>query len=294
MLATIMSERVRIGIVGDLHGHWDEWDARYFAEVGYDLVLFTGDLGSGTRNDGVRIARSIGRLNARALVLPGNNDASAAPQILAELGHQRGLASLLRLGGDAGMTPRGEVHVSGYDLRRFTLGGRRLGVLGARPYSRGGGELSSPELLAASHGITDMDDSARRLCALVDEAAGDDLIMLAHNGPTGLGGAATDPWGRDFAPEAGDWGDPDLAAALAHARARGTRVLAVVAGHMHTRTRDGRARTWQVTREGTLFVNAARVPRIVEEASGRYRHHVLLELTDDVVSARELLVREPD
>jgi uncharacterized protein (TIGR04168 family) len=284
-----MSASARIGIVGDLHGHWDEQDARYFASAGYDLVLFTGDLGSGTQNNGVRVARSLGRLAARALVLLGNNDVVAASQIAAELGHQRGLSVLHTLTG--GSHARGDVHLCGYSVHTFMLAGRTISIVAARPFSRGGGELSSPEALAESYAVGSMDDSTRKLCALIERAPGE-LIFLAHNGPKGLGDSAIDLWGRDFTAQAGDWGDPDLAAALAHARERERRVLAVVAGHMHSPTRDGRTRRWQRLRDDTLYLNAARVPRIFEDARGAFRHHVLLELTADAISAREVLVGE--
>ena len=289
-----MSSRARIGVLGDLHGFWDDWDARYFSATDYDLLLFTGDLGSGTRSNGVRIARSIGRLDKQALVMPGNNDVGVALEIAAELRHQRGLLALRRIVGRALGASAGQVHLCGYSVHPFTFGEREITVVAARPYARGGGELSSPECLRDSFGIESADDSQQRLRSLVDQTSSEALIFLAHNGPRGLGETAVDLWGRDFRPEEGDWGDADLSGAIAHARRQGKRVLAVVAGHMHLRTRDGRTRAWQLRRDGTLFVNPARVPRIYEEASGKYRHHVLLELEGDEASAREVLVREPD
>ncbi|MET0285040.1 MAG: metallophosphoesterase [Polyangiales bacterium] len=271
--------------MGDLHGHWDDWDARYFSAADYDLVLVTGDLGSGSSDNGVRIARSLGRMSKRALVMPGNNDVQYVARIAAELGHQRGLLSLLRRDEGAG-----QVHLCGYSLHTFELAGRALTVLAARPYSRGGPDLTYGNELAARFGVTSMEDSTRKLCALVDAVETPELIVLAHNGPTGLGDRATDPWGRDFSPEQGDWGDPDLRHALDHARHRDKRVLAVIAGHMHTRTHAG-LRTWCIERDGTSFINAARVPRIWEENSGVVRHHVALEL-GETSEVREVLVRE--
>ena len=289
-----MSKCVRIGVIGDLHGFWDDWDARYFSAIDYDLLLFTGDLGSGPGSNGVRIARSIGRLDKRALVMPGNNDVSAVLEIAAELGHQRGLLALRKLAGQARGAAAGQVHLCGYSLHPFTLSGRDLTVIAARPYASGGSELSSPEALRASFGIDSADASMARLRSLVDRAPSEALIVLAHNGPHGLGERAVDPWGCDFKPEEGDWGDRDLTDLIDYARSRGKRVLAVVAGHMHLHTRDGRTRAWQLRRDGTLYVNAAQVPRIQDEASGQYRHHVVLELDGDEASARELRVREAE
>ena len=41
----------------------------------------------------------------------------------------------------------------------------------------------------------------------------------------------------------------------------GGRVLGAVAGHMHRRTKKGKARPLKVERDGMVFVNAAEVPR---------------------------------
>jgi uncharacterized protein (TIGR04168 family) len=300
-----MSAIARIAVIGDLHGHWDDWDARYFSQAAYDLVLVTGDLGSGAADNGVRIARSLGRLSRRALVMPGNNDVQRAAQIGAELGHQRGLLALLRRGIGGAPEGAGQVHLCGYSLHPFELAGRMITVLAARPYTRGGPQLAYGEELRGRFGIGDMEQSTRKLCELVAGAPSEELIVLAHNGPAGLGELPTDIWGRDFSlpapPEGphdprtlGDWGDPDLARAIAYARSIGKRVLAVVGGHMHTRTRSGEQRVWRHQEAGTLYVNASKVPRIWEESSGVLRYHVVIEIEGSQVSARELAVREAD
>ncbi len=294
MLSEVMLPTARIALIGDLHGSWDDWDARYFNHSEYALLLFTGDLGSGTRDDGVRVARSIGRLARPTLVMPGNNDADHLPEIAAEIGHQRGLSALRKLGAGTGGSASGAVSLCGYSLHPLELSGRAITLLAARPYALGGNELSFPERLAGRHGIASMAASAERLCELVERAPSDELVVLAHNGPTGLGDAATDLWGCDFRAEEGDWGDEDLAQALVRARQLGKRVLAVVAGHMHSRTREGRPRTWQLERDGTLYVNPARVPRIFEDERGTEHHHVVLEIGAQGVLAREMLVREPE
>jgi hypothetical protein len=58
---------------------------------------------------------------------------------------------------------------------------------------------------------------------------------------------------------------------------------------MHHRP-GSRERRWCVERKGTLYVNAARVPRIVQGDAGVERYHVRLSLVDDRVSADEVLV----
>ena len=115
------------------------------------------------------------------------------------------------------------------------------------------------------------------------------MIFLAHNGPTGLGTSRSDLWGCDFRREEGDFGDEDLALAITYARELGKRVLAVVAGHMHHRLRGGGKRRWYERKDGILYVNAARVPRIFEELGHAYHHHVDLTIDGDEVEAIEVL-----
>jgi uncharacterized protein (TIGR04168 family) len=288
-----MTEIAHIAVIGDLHGSWDDWDARYFGASEYDLLLFTGDLGSGTLDNGVRVARSIGRLTKPAYVMPGNNDVRDAPKIAAEIGHQRGLSALLQMGA-APRAGAGQVRLCGFSLHPLELAGRTITLLAARPHALGGGEFSFPERLLETYGVPTLEASARKLRELVESVSTPELIILAHNGPTGLGAAAGDLWGCDFRAEASDWGDPDLAEAIAHARRLDRRVLAVVAGHMHSPTHGGETRSWQLRRQGTLYVNPARVPRIFEDEQGRHRHHVALEVGPESVSAREVLVHELD
>jgi uncharacterized protein (TIGR04168 family) len=291
-----MSGITRIGLIGDLHGSWDDWDTRYFNASDYELLLFMGDLGSGTSDNGVRIARSIGRIEKPALVMPGNNDAHQIPKLAAELGHQRGLSALRLVGALFGTSPpgksAGQVHLCGYSLHRYQLAARAVTVIAARPYAMGNGELSFPAQLATGFQVSTAHDSVRKLRALVDQAHESELIFLAHNGPRGLGTEATDLWGADFLQQGGDWGDDDLADVIAYAHTRGKRVLSVLAGHMHSPTRGGAARRFLASVDRTLYVNPARVPRIWEDESGKYRHHAVLELSDEGASVREVVVKE--
>jgi uncharacterized protein (TIGR04168 family) len=289
-----MSRPGKIALIGDLHGSWDAWDVSYFNDSDYDLLLFTGDLGSGTGAEGVKVARSIARLAKPALVMPGNNDVEFQPEIAAEFVHQQGLIKLLASG------PRersrslghssGQVELCGYSLHPLSLGGRRLTLLAGRPNAMGGSELSFPEHLERNHSVSTMAASTARLEALVGEAPTDELILLSHNGPAGMGDGATDIWGCDFKEEGGDWGDPDLAAALERARSIGKRVLAVIGGHMHLGTRSGQERVSRIERDGTLFINPARVPRIYGGRDGMLRSHGCLEIDASGVRATEVIV----
>lgn len=266
----------------------------YFNQSEYSLLLVTGDLGSGTRQNGVAIARALARLEKPTLVVAGNNDAPFGDEIATEFRFQTGLVQLLELvsGAHDPAASAGHVSLCGYDLRTVTLGARTVSIVVGRPYAMGGNELSFPEPLARRYGITSMADSEARLRDLVERAPSEELLFLAHNGPAGLGHTRDDIWGCDFRPEEGDWGDEDLRAAVEHARGVGKRVLAVIAGHMHRR--DGGERAAMRREQGVLYVNAALVPRIHSTADGLRRHHMRLWLDADGARAEDVFVADYD
>jgi uncharacterized protein (TIGR04168 family) len=171
-----------------------------------------------------------------------------------------------------------------------------LTLIAGRPHSMGGPDLAFAEHMHDAWGVATMAESTARLKLLVDQAGTRDVLFVAHNGPTGLGSEPADMWGNDFRPGGGDWGDPDLAAAIVHARASGRRVLGVIAGHMHLRTKGGDERPWHAERAGVLYVNAARVPRIfaADGAEGMdvHRHHLAVSLTRDAFEVAEVLVTQ--
>jgi uncharacterized protein (TIGR04168 family) len=276
----------KIAVLGDLHSWWDAADTKYFNASDYELLLFTGDLGGGRANNGIEIARSLARLSRPTLVMLGNNDAAEYARIAAELSYQQGRARLL---GDRPSLLPGSIGVRpcGLDAHRFELGELAVTVICGRPFAMGNSELSSLDALG-SYGVRTAVDATKRLKSLVDGADTEHLIFLAHNGPQGLGDEADALWGRDFHPDAGDWGDADLAQAIEHARKLGKRVLAVIAGHMHWGLRTGGERRWQVKRDGVLYVNAARVPRIVRNEERRLHHHVALRVDKSGAQAREV------
>lgn len=290
-------DTAQIALIGDLHGHWDAFDEQYFDASSYELLLFTGDLGSGVRENGVQIARSVARLAKPALVMPGNNDVLHLPLIASELAHQRGLVELLNLGAQephrSVRHAAGQAHLCGYSLHPLLLAGRELTLIAGRPFAMGGSELSFPERLRNVYGIGSMEDSIERLRQLIDQAMTRDLLVLSHNGPFGLGDRPTDPWGCDFKPGFHDWGDVDLTDALTYAKKRSKRVLAVIAGHMHLHTRQGHGRVSQRVHDGVLYVNPARVPRIYSGSGCELRQHSALHLDVDPIS-NALRVRARD
>lgn len=285
---------MRLAIVGDVHGCWDQTDTDYFNRKKYHALLCTGDLppliGS------LPTARRLAKLQLPAYMIPGNHDATTALQFLSELKHLPRLASLFSLGHERRearlQQALGPVKLVGYSLDILNLGKKSIGLIGGRPYSMGGDRLYFSTYLKRRHGITSFEDSARKLCALVDQAP-QDIIFLSHNGPAGLGSARDDIWGCDFRGSGGDFGDPDLRTAIDHATTHGKRVHAVVAGHMHHRLKGGdggERHSWQVQEKGVLYINAARVPRIRYHADGQPHHHIALTLDHEGTHANAVWI----
>ncbi len=286
-----MNHVAHIAVIGDLHSHWDAQDVAYFNQSHYESILVTGDLGRSGGRDGVKIARMLARLERDALVMLGNNDAHEYARIIAEFNYQAGRADLMSsLETAAGSAQPTGVQVCGYSAHPLRAGGLDVTLIAARPFAMGGRELSFPEPLASSFGVRSLQESVEMLEKLVDGADTETLMFFAHNGPFGLGSQPSSLFGRDFATEAGDWGDSDLAEAIAYAKRRGRRVLAVIAGHMHWQLRAGGMRDWQLERDGTLYLNAARVPRLIRTDDGTLHHHIALDLDADGARAREVLV----
>ncbi len=280
-------ETLRMGIIGDLHTHWDDVDVHQIGNQGYDLLFFTGDLGGGTPDSSLRMARSIARLRQTTLVMPGNNDTVDIDQLAAELNHQQGVNRILAITGQN--TESGSIHLCGYTHHKVSVADHQLSLIAARPHSMGGPELTFPDYMANTYGIKSLDESVQRLRNLVDTAC-QDIIFLAHNGPAGLGDKPGDIWGCDFKPVGGDWGDTDLAAAIRYAKNQNKRVRAVIAGHMHLKTKQGEQRPWQLLADDTYYINAARVPRIFSGEDDVYRHHVLLCIDKTDIAFSEVLL----
>lgn len=286
-----------VAVIGDLHSAWEVEDLGYFNRSAYPVVFVTGDLGRTRSQDGRFVARSLTQLTAEVLVMPGNNDVDDYPHIRAELTYRRARADLLADAWAEGrsLPPSAEpTSLCGYSLHPLTLNGLSLTVVAGRPFSMGGSQLSFPEALARLYHVRSMRDSTDKLIALVDQVATEHVVFFAHNGPTGMGAQPEDIWGRDFHADAGDWGDPDLRAAIDHAVARGRNVLAVVAGHMHWALRGQLAsvRRWQLQRDGILYLNAARVPRVFARGQITLRQHIRLHLTASGARAEERFVED--
>jgi uncharacterized protein (TIGR04168 family) len=280
---------MRFAVVGDVHLSFGPADVAFLDAQGYDAVLFVGDFGGYAERGALRVARYVRTLTTRALVIPGNHDMAGAAQVVAEAFATQPACDLL----GAGLRARVEqlrtalqpAELVGYSLHAIG----DVALIAARPHSSGGPTLGCRRYLTEAFGVSSLDASVERLCSLIDDAKHERIVLLAHNGPSGLGDRRDAIWGADFRPSEGDFGDPDLERAITHARAKGKKVLAVIAGHMHHHLRIRGKRRWLEERDGTLYVNAARVPRVFKVEGALKRHVAEVTIDGDRASAREVL-----
>ena len=289
------AQGAQIGVVGDVHLFWDNQDVAFFNRCNYDLLLFVGDLAGYTQVRGLQVARSLCNLRIPSMCIPGNHDGLHAFQLGAEIvpGAHR-LRHAFGFGQDWRCRiidkALGNVQLVGYSRHRMELSGMALNVIVGRPHSIGGRRIACARYLRSKHGIDSMDASSERLRSLVDQCDDAPILFLAHNGPSGLGDRAESIWGCDFRKKEEDWGDRDLEDAVQHAKSGGRTVLATVAGHMHRKTKSGKQRPGQVRKDGTLYVNAAEVPRHRIRSGTLRRHHVRLALTPSEAQAEDVWV----
>lgn len=284
-----------IGVIGDVHLHWDDEDIAFFNAGGYDLLLFVGDLAGYTQIRGLRVARALRKLDVPAMCIPGNHDGLHAFQLGAEIAPR---AHRFRNAFCRGQTRRcrnldralGHVEMLAYSRRRVAPGGVPLNIVVGRPHSIGGKRPACIRYLEQAFGVDSMETSTAILKSLIDQCDDAPILFLAHNGPSGLGDRADSIWGCDFRRKEEDWGDRDLEEAVRHANRKGRKVLAAVAGHMHRKTKSGKRRPGQVQKDGILYVNAAEVPRHRTINGRKERHHVRLRLTANSVTAEDVWV----
>lgn len=246
---------ITLAVVGDVHDQWSAQDALALEHLGVDLVLFVGDFG----NEAVDLVRQVAALDIPKAVILGNHDAwySATDWGRKKCPYDRGVED--RVGQQ--LEALGPCHVGYGKLELPQLG---LTVVGGRPFSWGGSEWKNASFYHQRYGIKDFADSIARMEQMVDAAASAQVIFIGHCGPTGLGAAPEDPCGRDWKPVGGDFGDPDLAAAIGYAKAQGKQVPLVTFGHMHHGLRhrqDRLRRPVHIDADQTIYLNAASVPR---------------------------------
>jgi len=245
-------------VIGDVHSWWGAADAAFLERTQPDLALFVGDLG----DEDLEIVERVLAVQVKKAVLLGNHDAWQS------FGRRSATAKLTAI-----LNALGDNHLA-YAVREAPAAG--VSVVGARPFSWGGPSLRSPELYDEIYGIRTGKQSAAAIVDAARHAQHRDLVILAHNMPLGLGDQPADICGKDFGKPGGDWGDRDLALAIQRIEGMGLRVRMVIAGHMHHKLVQPRGgeRTRFVSRGGTLFVNAAYVPRVRPTKGGEESHFI--------------------
>jgi uncharacterized protein (TIGR04168 family) len=274
---------LRIAIVGDIHSQWNELDNYLLELLNFDLVLFVGDLG----NEDVSVATHIAAVKLPKAVILGNHDAwyTASPWGQRQCPYDRTQEDRVQQQLDV----LGICHV-GYGQLDFPE--LNLSVVGSRPFSWGGKEWRNKDFYQERFGISGFTASAARIVEAAATATTDRLIVIGHNGPTGLGDEAEDICGRDWETIGGDYGDPDLAVALQTLRSQGKQIPLVAFGHMHHRLRHDQQRLRIAHRqvENTLYLNAARCPRIETSTTGEsLRNFSVITLGETGVLAAGLI-----
>ncbi|APB32643.1 Ser/Thr protein phosphatase family protein [Gloeomargarita lithophora Alchichica-D10] len=269
---------VRLAVVGDVHDQWQANDALALAHLGVDLVLFVGDFG----NESLGVVQAVAGLAWPKAVVLGNHDAwyTATDWGRRKCPYDRQNEDRFQ----AQLEILGDLQV-GYGGREFP--DLAVTVVGGRPCSWGGGEWKLGEFYQRYFGVGGWADSQARITQAIRQAQSRRVILLNHNGPTGLGTEPQAPCGRDWAPVGGDYGDPDLRAAIQRAQTEGIAIPLVVFGHMHRHLRGnlGQRRMWQRDEGGTVYFNAAVVPRIHTVGGATLHHFGLVELGADGVAS---------
>lgn len=268
-----MSE-IKIAVVGDVHNQWDFDDHLALHSLSVDLVLFVGDFG----NENRELVSKIASLDIPKAAVMGNHDAwfTATDWGRKKSPYQHSEEDWVQDQLDS----LGECHV-GY--AKLDLPHLQVSVVGSRPFSWGGPNLVTEQFLAERYGINNFAESCDRLVAEANQTVFDRLIFLGHNGPSGLGDQAEDIVGRDWKPLHSDFGDPDFAEAIAKVRSTGKQIPLVTFGHMHhnLRHRKDILRTRvTVCEHGTVYLNAASVPRVKEIDGVKCRNFSVVTLVN--------------
>lgn len=282
-MSSYQDNPVKIAVVGDIHDLWEDEDAIALHKLGVDLVLFVGDFG----NESVDVVRKIASIDIPKAAILGNHDAwySASTWGRLRCPYDRKKEDRVQQQLDL----LGEAHV-GY--RNLDFPEFKLSVVGSRPFTWGGEAWKNEEFYRERYGITSFEESIERIVAAAKSTAYETIIFIGHNGPTGLGECPEDPCGRDWQPLGGDHGDPDFAEAIAQTQRLGKKIPLVTFGHMHHNLRHTKERLRSAiatSPEGSVYLNSARVPRIIQTQSDRLRNFSLVSLEAGTVSQISLV-----
>ncbi|MER3434343.1 MAG: TIGR04168 family protein [Leptolyngbya sp. ERB_1_1] len=277
------NQTIKLAAIGDIHDRWEAEDEAALKFLGVDLALFVGDFG----NESVNIVKLIAEMQIPKAAIMGNHDAwySATDWGLSKCPYDRTKEDRVQQQLDL----LGETHV-GYSKLDFP--NLNLSVVGSRPFSWGGASWKNERFYRERYGIHSFDQSVSRILNAVDQTESDTIIFIGHNGAKGMGDKPEDPCGRDWQPIGGDHGDPDFAEAIVQTRDRGKSIPLTVFGHMHHTLRHTKTElrhAIHVDAAGTVHLNAARVPRIIQQNDDRLRNFSIVTLENGVVTEASLI-----
>jgi uncharacterized protein (TIGR04168 family) len=273
-----MENQLLIAVIGDVHDRWEAQDNLALEYLGVDLALFVGDFG----NEAVEVVRTVASLKLPKAVILGNHDAwyTASPWGQKNAPYDRTKEDRVQQQLDI----LGTTHV-GYSQLDFPE--YNLSVVGGRPFSWGGSEWKNNDFYRDRYKVNNFAESTTKIMSAVENTLCEHLIFVGHNGPLGLGDRPEDTCGKDWGDLGGDHGDPDLTDAIAKTLNYGKSIPLVTFGHMHhnLRHRQDCLRTIVNTNaEGTVYFNAASVPRIKKTAINQIRNFSLVTLQNNCVT----------
>ena len=277
------SKPIKIAVIGDVHDQWEVEDGIALQHLGVDLALFVGDFG----NESVEVVKAIASLDIPKAAVMGNHDAwySATEWGRKKCPYDRTkedwVQEQLDLLGSA------QVGYGKLDFPQWNLT-----VVGGRPFTWGGPEWRFAQMCQERYGVSSLEESADKIVKVVKSVTCDHIIFLGHNGPSGLGDRADDPCGKDWHPIGGDFGDPDLAEAISQSLNLKKTVSLVAFGHMHRTLRHTKKLQRKAvfrSPEGTIYLNAATVPRIIQQDGIKLRNFSLVDVEDGLVTKASLV-----
>ena len=280
-------QSITIAVVGDVHDRWSEADNLALQHLNVDLALFVGDFG----NESVGVVRQVSAVPIPKAVILGNHDAwysasdwgrKKAPYDKSQEDRVQQQLDLL-----------GESHV-GFSKLDFPQ--LDISVVGSRPFSWGGDTWRNSQFYRDRYDIKSFKESTQQIINSAENASSETLVFIAHNGPTGLGSSTESICGRDWKEEGGDYGDPDLTAAICQIQALGKSIPLVTFGHMHHELKIPRGKRRKIVevRDKTVYFNAACVPRAIETPEGAKRSFSLVTLNAGIVEAISLVWLDPN
>ena len=307
---------MKLALIGDVHGFFDDFDVEYFNQSDYDFILFTGDVPDFFHLSN-KAYKKIALLKKNVFMQWGNHDGFSFLEVVGELFGwsyfkvDPSKIPVIKKRLDTLKKQLGSNVISGG--YKATLLTENCALFIVRPHSIGGSRLGYKEILQDLYNVKDFQDSFNKMKNILDHFKTefpkvDTLIFLGHNGPYGLSNDPRDVWGCDFKPELGDFGDIDFRQIIDYAKQKGFYVPLVVAGHMHHRLskktekylrkkqedlQNYRERQSITQKDNTYYVNPAKVPRIIKQNGVVLHYHVFVEISQhNVLKIEEKYVKK--